>query len=63
MCAHAQQALRTRVADFRVVFGPVFGLRAEVTNLLQTGVAFALYGLAATVLIGASLMEQGTSHA
>ena len=41
----------------------VFGLTAEVTSLSLTGVAFGLLGLAATLIIGAKLMQKRISHA
>ena len=65
-----QDRLGRILALYTIIFrvGPatgafVFGLTAEVTSLSLTGVAFGLLGLAATLIIGAKLMQKRISHA
>ena len=65
-----QDRLGRILALYTIIFrvGPAtgafaFGLTAEVTSLSLTGVAFGLLGLAATLIIGANLMQKGIYHA
>lgn len=65
-----QDRLGRILALYTIIFrvGPaagalVFGLTAEVTSLMLSGVVFGLLGLAATLLIGARLLKQRISHA
>ena len=65
-----QDRLGRILALYTIIFrvGPatgafVFGVTAEVTSLSLTGVAFGLLGLAATLIIGAKLMQKRISHA
>ncbi|MCR9127348.1 MAG: MFS transporter [Rhodobacteraceae bacterium] len=65
-----QDRLGRILALYTIIFrvGPaagafVFGLAAEISNLALTGVVFGLCGLAATLGIGARLLNERKSHA